>query len=224
MRVGITGWEGFIGSYLRKTLDDPILFKGDLRDLESVKGFTRGCDRIYHLAGLNREKEGAILANNLVATTNLVLSLKLQKVNPEVVFLSSKQVEWNPDSEYGLTKSIEEEIVKKSGNWCIYRVPNVFGPGGKPFYNSVVATFAYQIAHGLKVTINDPAVTREFIFVGDLVKELMNPLFSGYKNPQGEELSIGQIHDYLTVKLGQHKRLQECLDFYLRGNDNASST
>jgi UDP-2-acetamido-2,6-beta-L-arabino-hexul-4-ose reductase len=158
------------------------------------------------------------LANNVVATGNLILALKLQKHNPEIIFLSSKQVEWNPDSEYGLTKAIEEDIIQLSKNWCIYRVPNVFGPGGKPFYNSVVATFAYQISHDLKITIDDPDATREFIYVEDLIDELMNPLFCEYKSPKGEVLSIGEIYDLMTSKLGEHRKLQNCLDFYRRTN------
>jgi len=216
MRIGITGWEGFIGSYLRKRLEDPILFQGDLRDLDKVKGFVKDCQRIYHLAGLNREKEGKILENNIHATGNLILASKLQN-NPEIVFPSSQQVEWNPDSEYGLTKSIEEEIVKRAKNWCIFRIPNVYGPGGKPFYNSVVATFTYQISHGQEVTISNSSDTREFIFVEDLVDELMNPRFSEYVHPKGEVMSIGEIHEYLTSRLGEHKKLKRCLDYYYDG-------
>ena len=208
MRIGITGWEGFIGYYLRKKIESPILFQGD---------------RIYHLAGLNREPEGKILANNLVATGNLILSLKLQNKNPDIIFVSSKQVEWNPNSEYGLTKSIEEDIVKKAAHWCIYRIPNVYGPGGKPFYNSVVATFTYQLSHGQKVTINDPSVTREFIFINYLVQELLNPPFSGYRSPEGELLSVGEIYEYLTTRLGDHPNIKKCLDYYSRSDKNVVS-
>lgn len=217
MRIGITGWKGFIGSYLRKTIKDPILFQGDLRDLGEVKEFAKNCERIYHLAGLNRGNEGRILKNNIHTTGNLILASKLHKKNPEIVFSSSKQVEWNPNSEYGLTKSIEEEIVKRSENWCIFRIPNVYGPGGKPFYNSVVATFTYQISHGQEVTINNPSDTREFIFVEDLVDELINPRFSEYVYPRGEVMSIGEIYEYLTSRLGQHKKLKRCLDYYYDG-------
>jgi UDP-2-acetamido-2,6-beta-L-arabino-hexul-4-ose reductase len=218
MIVGLTGWEGFIGSHLRRVLPDPLLFQGDLKDLDSVQDFVRRCDRVYHLAGLNREKPGGIVANNLVATGNLILSAILQNSQPETVFLSSTQVEWNPHSEYGFAKSIEEEIVKKTQRWCIYRVPNVYGPGGKPFYNSVVATFTYQLAHGQAVAIEDPSVTREFIFIDDLVDALTRPRFPGYLHPEGERLSIGQIYDYLTSKLGQHPKLKKCLDYYLQEN------
>lgn len=220
MKIGITGWKGFIGSYLIKKIESPILFQGDLSNLDSVQLFVGNCDRIYHLAGLNREHEGKILANNLVATGNLILSLKLTNSNPEIIFLSSGQVEWNPYSEYGFTKSIEEEIIKKAEKWCIFRVPNVYGPGGKPFYNSVVATLAYQLTHGQQVTINDPSIVREFIYIDDLINELMNPQFSKFKYPKGELLSIGQIYEYLTSRSDEHENLKRCLDYYLLSNNH----
>jgi UDP-2-acetamido-2,6-beta-L-arabino-hexul-4-ose reductase len=223
MRIGITGWDGFIGSYLRTKIESPILFQGDLSNLDNVKLFVRNCDRIYHLAGLNREPEGKILANNLVATGNLILSSRLQNRNPEIIFLSSGQVEWNPNSEYGFTKSVEEEIIKKSEKWCILRAPNVYGPGGKPFYNSVVATFTYQLSHRQEVTINDSSITREFIYIDDLINELINPLFRAYKYPKGEVMSIGEIYEYLTSRLGDHENLKKCLDYYLRSNEHVSS-
>ena len=108
MKIGITGWRGFIGSHLFKKVPDPILFQGDMRNLAEVKEFVGRCDRIYHLAGKNRAEDGQILANNLVGTGNLVLATRLLGTNPEIVFTSSKQVEWNPNSEYGLCKKIEE--------------------------------------------------------------------------------------------------------------------
>lgn len=214
MKIGITGGEGFVGSYLRKKIPNAVLFEGDMKDITMVKDFVSKCDRIYHIAGLNREEEGGILSNNLRATGNLVLACKLLKMQPEIIFSSTMQVEWNPESEYGLTKSIEEEIVKKAENWCIFRIPNVYGPGGKPFYNSVVATFTSQIAHGNEITVNDPNASREFIYIDDLVEALLKPEFNEYIHPEGEELTIGQIRDYLTVDLGKHEKLKRCLDYY----------
>lgn len=222
MKVGITGWEGFIGSHLKKRLSSPILFQGDLKDLDRVKEFSSQCERVYHIAGRNRDKEGKILENNLLATGNLILAGKLTN-NPEIVFASSMQVQSNPSSEYGLTKSIEEDIVKKAHSWCIFRIPNVYGPGGKPFYNSVVATFTFQIAHGQKVAMSNPAETREFIHIEKLVDELMNPRFSEYVPVTGESMKIGDVFDYLTVRLGEHDKLKRCLDYYVKSEDDVSN-
>lgn len=214
MRIGITGWRGFIGSYLKDMIDNPILFQGDLRSLEDTKRFVEGCDRIYHIAGKNRGDDGTILSNNLIATGNLILSIKLQNINPEIIFISPKKVAKHRNSEYALTKQIEEEMIKMVDKWCIFSVPNVYGVGGKPFYNSVVATFTYQLSHGLQVTIDDPEDCREFIFIDDLIDGLLKPEFSGYIVLQGMVMSIGEVYDYLTSKLGEHEKLKRCLDYW----------
>lgn len=214
IKIGITGAKGFIGSYLINNLLDPIIFVGDLLNLDDVHDFVSQCDRIYHLAGKNRDKGGKILKNNILSTSNLVFEACASENTPEVIFASSQQVTWNAKSEYGFAKGIEEEIIKKAPRWCIYRIPNVYGPGCKPFYNSVVATFCYQISKGEPVVINDSKVKREFIFIDDLIRDLLLPSFNIYIFPKGELLSIGEIYSLLTDNYGQHSNLTKCLSYY----------
>jgi len=219
MRIGITGWRGFIGSHLRERIENPVLFQGDMRDLNQVKRFVKQCDRIYHIAGKNRDNEGDILFNNVLSTGNLVLACKLQKVSPEIILLSSTQTEWNPDSEYGLTKLIEEKIVEQAEKWCIFRLPNVYGPRCKPFYNSVVATFCFQIAHGKEVMMKNPSDTREFISVDKLIECLLQPEFNEYVMPTGDVMDIRTLHDFLTVRFGEHEDLEKTLTWYKENMD-----
>jgi len=214
MKIGITGWRGFIGSHLSKRVDNPVLFQGDMRDLDAVKKFVGQCDRIYHIAGKNRADEGQILANNLVGTGNLVLATKLLGHHPEIVFASSKQVEWNPDSEYGMCKMVEEDIVRKARKWCIFRIPNVYGEGCRPFYNSVIATFCYQIVNGLDISMDNPATTREFVYVDDVVSTLVEPVPYRVIGVPGEMMSIGEVYELLTTRLGEHEKLKKTLDWY----------
>ena len=223
MRVGVTGWNGFIGGHLLKRLNNPILFEGGSGFMEDIVKFVNGCDRIYHLAGLNRAHFGGILVNNLSFTGRLVLAVKQLTPQPEVIFISSTHAEWNANSEYGLTKGIEEELIKRVDKWCIFRVPNVYGEACKPFYNSVVATFAYQIVRGETPTINDPRETREFIYVGDLIDVLLKPTLGKVIHPEGETMSIGEIYELLTSRLGEHNKLQRCLEYYKEAN-NVPST
>ena len=216
MKIGITGANGFIGNHLKRKLTNPIIFNSDLKNIEEVRKFIGKCDRIYHLAGKNREKIGGILSNNILSTANLIFAMNIEKKSPEIIFSSSKQVIWNPNSEYGFTKLIEEELVKKARKWCIFRIPNVYGPGCKPFYNSVIATFCYQVVKSKPLIINDPNTKREFIFIDDLIDELLSPEFNSYKEPEGEIMTIGEIATYLTEKLGYHKKLEKCLEYYKR--------
>jgi len=218
MKIGITGWRGFIGSHLSQRIDNPVLFQGDMRSLGAVKEFVGQCDRIYHLAGKNREEQdGQILANNLVGTGNLVLATKLLGHHPEIVFASSKQVEWNPNSEYGMCKLIEESIVRKARKWCIFRIPNVYGEGCRPFYNSVVATFCHQIAHRETCTTHQPFATREFVYIDDVVNALVEPIMYRVVRVSGEVMSIREVHELLTTRLREHDKLKRCLDYYYVG-------
>ncbi len=214
MKIGITGWRGFIGSHLSARIPDPVLFQGDMRDLDAVKEFVGKCDRIYHLAGKNRAEAGEILANNLVGTGNLVLATKLLGTNPEIVFASSKQVEWNTDSEYGMCKLIEEGIIRKARKWTIFRIPNVYGENCRPNYNSVVATFCYQRAHNQKVSMHRPSTIREFVYIDDVVDVIINPIPYRVVPITGEVMTLQEVYNYLTTKLGQHKNLEKCLSSY----------
>lgn len=220
MRIGITGWRGFIGSHLAQKIDNPVLFQGNMLDLDAVEKFIGQCDRIYHLSGKNKTEDGRILANNLTSTGNLVLAAKLLGVNPEIVFASSNQVEWNPNSEYGMTKMIEESIVRKSRKWAIVRVPNVYGEGCRPNYNSVVATFCWQIAHGEPCTTIQPFATREFAHVEDVVSALLETVLYRVIRVTGEVMSIKKVHEFLTVRLGEHEKLAETLNWYKERTTN----
>ena len=214
MRTGITGWKGFIGSHLSTRISDPMLFQGDMRDLGAVKEFVGQCDRIYHLAGKNRAEEGQILANNLAGTGNLVLATKLLGSRVEIVFASSSKVESEPNSEYGLCKLIEENIARKARKWCIFRIPNVYGEGCRPNYNSVVATFCWQIAHGEVCTTHQPFATREFVYVEDVVDAMLKPVLYQAVRIPGEVMSIREVHELLTTRLGEHEKLARTLSWY----------
>lgn len=214
--IGITGVKGFIGSHLSERFDGYVGFAGDLTVLEDVRFFVQMCDIIYHVAGKNREEPGEILRNNIVSTGNLILACTMEKVYPDIHFISSTQVEWNPYSEYALTKIIEESIIKHAHSWHIERVPNVYGPGAKPNYNSVIANFCYNIAIGNPLIINDPDVKREFIYIDDLVNNLGFSNVHTCNRHYGETISIGKIASFLTDRLGEHENLAKTLEYYVK--------
>jgi UDP-2-acetamido-2,6-beta-L-arabino-hexul-4-ose reductase len=84
----------------------------------------------------------------------------------------------------------------------VYRFPNVFGKWCKPNYNSVVATFCYNIANDLPITINDRNVNMTLVYIDDVVDELINALQKketregAYcKVPVEHKITLGEIAD-----------------------------
>jgi UDP-2-acetamido-2,6-beta-L-arabino-hexul-4-ose reductase len=65
---------------------------------------------------------------------------------------------------------------KQKPRVLIYRFPNLFGKWCRPNYNSAVATFCNNIANDLPITVNDPSVELELLYIDDLVAEMMNAL------------------------------------------------
>ena len=58
----------------------------------------------------------------------------------------------------------------------VYRFPNLFGKWCRPNYNSAVATFCHNMANDLPITISDPAVELELLYIDDLLNEMVNAL------------------------------------------------
>ncbi|MBZ9753156.1 NAD-dependent epimerase/dehydratase family protein [Deinococcus sp. HMF7604] len=162
MKVAVTGARGMLGTHLRaylRAFDDvevlPIdreEFAGDLNQV------LRGCDVIFHLAGMNRGDEQEVARTNVALTERLTTALEEVGSRAHVLFSSSTHVE--RDTPYGQSKRRSAESLgawagRSGGRFTNVILPGVFGEGGKPFYNSVVATFCHQLAHGEEPTAND---------------------------------------------------------------------
>ena len=86
-------------------------------------------------------------------------------------------------SDYGKSKLAGEELFfdyaqQTGAQVLIYRFPNLFGKWCRPNYNSVVATFCYNIANDLFITVNDRATELELLYIDDLVQEMLDALES----------------------------------------------
>lgn len=87
------------------------------------------------------------------------------------------------DGDYGRSKKAGEDLLfdyaeKMQTKVYIYRFPNLFGKWCRPNYNSAVATFCNNIASDLPITVNDPSVELELLYIDDLVDEMLS-LLSG---------------------------------------------
>ena len=172
MNTLVTGAFGFIGIHLVSRLCKPSLV-GAKTPFHTMEDGLITADMVYHLAGANRpEKVSDFEKVNVNLTHDICNILLEQRRKPTVVFASSIQA--TLDTPYGRSKRLAEEMLldfgKQSGaDIYIYRLRNVFGPNCKPNYNSAVATFCYNVAHGIPLNVSDPSRVLELVFVEDVV-------------------------------------------------------
>ncbi|MCH5434758.1 NAD-dependent epimerase/dehydratase family protein, partial [Leptospira interrogans serovar Canicola] len=151
---------------------------------ESTKGelsqFISEADFIFHLAGVNRPKENLEFKKVNTDLTESICSL-LREKNKKTPILFSSSIQAALDNEYGKSKLEAESILNRlqseNGNPVfIFRLPNVFGKWCLPNYNSVIATFCYNIVRDLPVKINDPDATIVLAYIDDVIDKFINIL------------------------------------------------
>ena len=205
MRVLVTGAKGFIGRNLiaemrnRGYLAEDILEFDLDTDISLLDAYCAECEFVYHLAGVNRPKDpGEFMEGNFGSTSVLLDSLRRHSNKCPVMLSSSIQAAL--DNPYGQSKKAGEELLTAYGKETgakvlIYRLPNVFGKWSRPNYNSAVATFCYNIARDLPITVNDPDVLLKLVYIDDVVSELLSG--EEGKVPSGYEVRLGDIVDLL---------------------------
>ena len=181
MRVLITGSEGFVGKNLQLHLSErqDITFTCFHRnsDADQLSELVSQADFVVHLAGVNRpEHEQEFVTGNRDLTQLLCRAIVESGRPIPVIYTSSIQAAAN--NPYGQSKRAAEELLfEMSANHGVpahvFRLPNVFGKWCKPNYNSVVATFCYNIAHDLPIQINDPSSSVTLVYVDDVVKRFV---------------------------------------------------
>ncbi len=138
-----------------------------------MEEFVKQCDVIIHLAALNRHHDPqTIYDTNISLVKKLISALENTNSKPHILFSSSTQEE--RDNVFGKSKREGRELfaqwAEKNGTlFTGMIIPNVFGPFGMPYYNSVVATFSHQLTHNEEPKIEVDAQLK-LIYIGDLVK------------------------------------------------------
>ena len=184
--IGVTGPRGFIAGYLvRRLMCDedtqvPVADRVVFADPTELDDFVARCDVICHVAGVNRGDERSIHDGNTSLARDLVAAIKRTGARGHILFASSTQR--GQDNAYGRSKKEAEECLCAAGAELGFPVtllviPNVYGPGCKPFYNSVVATFCHQLAEGKTPTVVHDNEVR-FLHVNDVVDQFVEAIES----------------------------------------------
>lgn len=244
MNVLITGAAGFVGKNLAAALacirdgkdrTHPGLSIGKLylydrnSPIELLEEACRNADFVFNLAGVNRPKDPQeFLQGNFGFASTLLDTLKKYHNVCPVMLASSIQATLIGRyglSDYGKSKLAGETLFFDYGQETgakvlVYRFPNLFGKWCLPNYNSAVATFCYNYAHDLPITVNDPSVELELLYIDDLVQEMICALegrehhceFDGLETvlcPQGRYSAAPVTHkatlEQIVVLLDQFK-------------------
>ena len=200
MNILVTGAQGFVGKNLvanlrniaqgknhtRPNVHIEEIFEYDLDTDPALLGEYCGrADFVYHLAGVNRPQHNEeFMTGNYGFSSTLLETLKQVGNRCPVVLSSSIQatlIGRYGKSDYGRSKLAGEELFFAYGQETgapvlVYRFPNLFGKWCRPNYNSVVATFCYNLSHDLPIQVNDPSTRLELLYIDDLVEELLDAL------------------------------------------------
>lgn len=228
MNVLVTGANGFVGKNLTarlETLRDgrdrtrPSLQIGEIyrcmreTSPEALADCCKKADLVVHLAGVNRPKDPEeFAAGNTDFTRTLLETLRKSGNRCPVLLASSIQARLTgrfAGSPYGQSKKAAEELLLAYGEetgaaGMIYRLPNLFGKWCRPNYNSVVATFCHNISRELPITVSDPAVELELVYIDDLIDEILDAMEGHPHRSEGAYCRVPVSH---RVTLGEIVRL-----------------
>ena len=199
MRILITGAGGFVGKNLTEALKNirdgkdrthPELSVDELYlyDIDSEESLLEeACEKadfVFNLAGVNRPQNSEeFMQGNFGFASKLLDTLKKYNNKCPVMLSSSIQATLigRYDSDYGRSKRAGEDLffsyaAETGAKVLVYRFPNLFGKWCRPNYNSAVATFCHNIANDLPITVNDPKIMLELLYIDDLVDEMIAAL------------------------------------------------
>lgn len=195
MKILVTGAKGFVGKNLIETLKTIRDGKCNIYDItrnieiyeydvdssiDDLKRYTADCDFVVHLAGVNRPDRNEEFYEGNTGTVELLCKCLKEHDNVCPVLVSSS-VQAERDNDYGKSKKMGEEYLldfeKKHGNKVyIYRFTNLFGKWCRPNYNSVVATWCYNISRDLDISISNPETMVPLCYIDDVVDEIIHAI------------------------------------------------
>ncbi len=206
MKILVTGANGFVGRNLIAELNNRgfnDIYKFDIdTDKTLLDEYAEKCEFVFHLAGVNRPKnEKEFMEGNFGFTSELLELLKKHNNKSPILITSSIQAE--RDNPYGNSKRAGEELLftyskESRAKALVYRLPNLFGKWSRPNYNTVVATYCYNIARGLDIQVNNEDAELTLCYIDDVLEEYIRAL-EGNETRNGDYCCVPVTH---KIKLG----------------------
>ena len=210
IKIGITGQAGFVGTHLYNTLGlypvefARVPFEDEFfEDPSKLEAFVKECDAIVHLAAMNRHGDPQVIYDTNIRLVNqLIEAMEKTGSAPHLLFSSSTQEE--SDNPYGRSKKEGRNLFgqwadKNNAQFSGFIIPNVFGPFGHPFYNSVIATFCHQLTRNETPRIEVDTEIK-LIYVSELVKHFID-IIELMRNQHGSHCVIDEIAVQPTSKI-----------------------
>ena len=178
-----------------------MLFRSS--SIEDLSQYSKDCEFVFHLAGVNRPKEDREFFDGNYGFTSILLDI-LKKHNNKSPIMLASSIQALLDNPYGISKKSGEDLLFRYGKETgarilVYRFPNVFGKWCKPYYNSAVATFSYNIVNNIPLTVNDPNIMMNLVYIDDVVSELIRAI-NGKENRKDGFCYVKPVY---TAKLGK---------------------
>ncbi|MDJ0323898.1 NAD-dependent epimerase/dehydratase family protein [Cryobacterium sp. PH31-AA6] len=161
--VALTGANGFLGFHVRAALrehevDARAISMGATYDQDSAIKSLDGSSRLIHLAGVNRGTDDEVREGNLRFASQIAEAVGCANVPPSTIVFANSTQSTN-SSVYGDSKSTAADILRAAADsvgaeFQDVRLPNLFGEHGRPFYNSVTATFCQLLANGVQPSVD----------------------------------------------------------------------
>lgn len=211
MKILVTGAGGFIGRNLvlrlRESGFSDVLEFTQRNDVNELPDMVSRIDFVFHLAGINRSpREDDFESGNADLTGKLCEALK--KVNRYIPIVYSSSSQALLDNSYGRSKRKAEEFLVDYSSCCsvpvfLFRLPNVFGKWSRPNYNSVVATFCYNVARDIPVEIRDKNAQVTLVYIDDVVNHFIRLIGAGSSGCEYPEvgpkyrITVGELADQI---------------------------
>ncbi len=206
-QILVTGAKGFIGKNLVLELKN----KGYTNILEfdvdstpqDLEAYTKTCNFVFHLAGINRPLTEDEFMKGNHGFTHQLLSLLKSHNNPAPVLITSS-TQAASENAYGQSKLAGEQVCfehakENHSDVFVFRLPNVFGKWCRPNYNSGVATFCHNIANDLEIQVNNPDHLMTLVYIDDVVQAFIKAL-NGNVTKEDDFCIVPTVH---KIKLGE---------------------